>query len=280
MLVAIAVPVFTSQLEKSREATDLANVRAVYAKILSSAISEDSSSDYYKSPGVFEAEVALVQTKDGWTTDVSNMSIGHVKSADWDKHDPLGNGSCKLIYANGKMNIDWGGENTGTNGIDPKNSYSVGSGILEYVLGQLSKSKNNEEVEEQYAKLFKSKTDATCNDNFVLPDGTIVQVTTYSRNYDSFEDIQNRINEKDKATLLYNRNGQISTIIYWNGTDWMCWQANKQDGNSASYESWKDESNWQKNKYTTYKKDANGVEWIQEWELKDGKAVCVKTTKK
>ena len=31
MLVAIAIPVFTTQLEKSREATDIANVRSAYA---------------------------------------------------------------------------------------------------------------------------------------------------------------------------------------------------------------------------------------------------------
>ena len=31
VLVAIAIPIFTSQLEKSREATDMANIRAAYA---------------------------------------------------------------------------------------------------------------------------------------------------------------------------------------------------------------------------------------------------------
>lgn len=32
VLVAIAIPIFTSQLEKAREATDLANLRAAYAQ--------------------------------------------------------------------------------------------------------------------------------------------------------------------------------------------------------------------------------------------------------
>ena len=32
VLVAISIPIFTSQLEKSREATDAANFRAVYAE--------------------------------------------------------------------------------------------------------------------------------------------------------------------------------------------------------------------------------------------------------
>lgn len=34
MLVAIAIPIFTSQLEKSRESTDIANVRSAYAEIV------------------------------------------------------------------------------------------------------------------------------------------------------------------------------------------------------------------------------------------------------
>lgn len=34
VLVAIAIPVFTSQLEKSREATDMANIRSAYAEIV------------------------------------------------------------------------------------------------------------------------------------------------------------------------------------------------------------------------------------------------------
>ena len=41
MLVAISIPIFTSQLEKSREATDLANVRAAYAQISAAALTED-----------------------------------------------------------------------------------------------------------------------------------------------------------------------------------------------------------------------------------------------
>ena len=34
VLVAIAIPVFTSQLEKSRESTDMANIRSAYATLV------------------------------------------------------------------------------------------------------------------------------------------------------------------------------------------------------------------------------------------------------
>ena len=37
VLVAISIPIFSSQLEKSREATDLANVRSAYAQVMAAA---------------------------------------------------------------------------------------------------------------------------------------------------------------------------------------------------------------------------------------------------
>ena len=41
VLTAIAIPVFTSQLEKSREATDLSNCRAYYSEITSAILTGD-----------------------------------------------------------------------------------------------------------------------------------------------------------------------------------------------------------------------------------------------
>lgn len=42
VLVAIAIPVFTTQLEKSREATDIANVRSAYAAMVAEYITTGS----------------------------------------------------------------------------------------------------------------------------------------------------------------------------------------------------------------------------------------------
>ncbi len=47
VLVAIAIPVFTIQLEKSREGVDLANVRSAYAEVKSSALGATTGT-YYK----------------------------------------------------------------------------------------------------------------------------------------------------------------------------------------------------------------------------------------
>ena len=43
VLVAIAIPVFSTQLEKSREATDLANVRAAYAEVTTAFIEDGAA---------------------------------------------------------------------------------------------------------------------------------------------------------------------------------------------------------------------------------------------
>ena len=43
VLVAIAIPVFTAQLEKSREATDAANLRAAYAEIMADALTSETT---------------------------------------------------------------------------------------------------------------------------------------------------------------------------------------------------------------------------------------------
>ena len=44
VLVAIAIPVFTTQLEKSREATDLANLRSAYAEQMTQLLTWDGTS--------------------------------------------------------------------------------------------------------------------------------------------------------------------------------------------------------------------------------------------
>ncbi len=69
VLVAIAIPVFTSQLEKSREATDLANVRSAYAEVVSG---------YLLDPGSATVSVKATQKTAKWQTagSASTTTIG------------------------------------------------------------------------------------------------------------------------------------------------------------------------------------------------------------
>lgn len=62
VLVAISIPIFTSQLEKAREATDAANIRSQYAEVMSEAI---TSGGDVSGKSLYGA-VQLKQKKDGW----------------------------------------------------------------------------------------------------------------------------------------------------------------------------------------------------------------------
>ena len=94
VLVAVSVPIFNSQLEKSREATDLANVRSAYAQVMTEAISKD---------GIPEpVAVFLKQTQKDWQTKLP-ITIGGVTfdgnnfSDNW-KGTPQAKGMCRVSY--------------------------------------------------------------------------------------------------------------------------------------------------------------------------------------
>ncbi|MDO4516828.1 MAG: prepilin-type N-terminal cleavage/methylation domain-containing protein [Bacillota bacterium] len=111
VLVAIAIPVFTSQLEKSREATDLANVRGAYAQVMNAAIVEDTSSPLY-SNGLYYLSVPLKQAQDNWQMNKDTLTIGGIPSSDsahW-KGAPKAHGSCKVYCSDGEIILYWGKE--------------------------------------------------------------------------------------------------------------------------------------------------------------------------
>ncbi len=59
VLTAIAIPVFTTQLEKSREATDISNVRSAYAEAMAEYMANGAS-------GKYSATAQARQMKPGW----------------------------------------------------------------------------------------------------------------------------------------------------------------------------------------------------------------------
>ena len=67
MLVAVSIPIFTSQLEKAREATDLANIRAAYAEVMVEAVTEPN--------GTYIKTVELKQAQDNWTTSDAQSTL-------------------------------------------------------------------------------------------------------------------------------------------------------------------------------------------------------------
>lgn len=57
VLVAISIPIFTSQLERSREAVDLANIRGAYAEVVASNLTDGQS---------HQKSVKATQGKSSW----------------------------------------------------------------------------------------------------------------------------------------------------------------------------------------------------------------------
>ena len=62
VLVAISIPIFTTQLEKAREATDLANIRSAYAEVSADMLTWDGNST------ITNKTVNATQTQANWQT--------------------------------------------------------------------------------------------------------------------------------------------------------------------------------------------------------------------
>ena len=74
VLIAITIPLVTTELENAREATDAANLRSAYAVVMIDAVQQGGSTTK-------TVEVPLTQTKDGWQN--TNLeSIGGISMSD------------------------------------------------------------------------------------------------------------------------------------------------------------------------------------------------------
>lgn len=115
VLVAISIPIFTSQLEKAREAVDLANVRVAYAELSAAALTEDvaptnTSTTTYERGGsenayVYKATVQLTQKEDGWKTTGADKAVAGVTASG----TPVVGGTAVVTVteATGETTIDY-----------------------------------------------------------------------------------------------------------------------------------------------------------------------------
>ena len=62
VLVAISIPIFTTQLEKAREATDASNIRAAYAELVADYLTESNGTSSYSKT----ISVPVQQKQTGW----------------------------------------------------------------------------------------------------------------------------------------------------------------------------------------------------------------------
>ena len=122
VLVAISIPVFASQTEKSREATDLSNVRAAYAEVMAEAITENME---------YQAKtVPLKQKQDDWQS-ADSVTIGGITHAkgegdtDHWKGIPGAGGKCTVSFDPKRgIRFDWTGGSGDGNGSGPAINFS------------------------------------------------------------------------------------------------------------------------------------------------------------
>ena len=98
VLVAIAIPIFTTQLEKAREQTDAANLRAAYA-VAAAAVLDSQG-------GISAGPVAITQTGD-WQY-VGDEKIGTFKISDLNGVGDV----AELKTGNAYVNVSTEGEVT------------------------------------------------------------------------------------------------------------------------------------------------------------------------
>ena len=77
VLVAIAIPVFTTQLEKSREATDISNLRAAYAEVMAAYLADGAT-------GTPSATVTARQTIADWQNAANSKLVVRVDGTEYE----------------------------------------------------------------------------------------------------------------------------------------------------------------------------------------------------
>jgi len=106
VLVAIAIPVFTAQLEKSRESTDAANIRNAYAEIIVDILDNPGGAHTH-------AAVAMKQRQAGWQNAEVPLSLQN-----------LGGGGTTY---DGDLEITVDGEPTGSESATTTFTYTAGT---------------------------------------------------------------------------------------------------------------------------------------------------------
>ena len=112
VLVAIAIPTFTNQLEKAREATDLANLRGAYAQVMAAALTNSEADptinlvrDGADGAASWSINVAATQTGADWQT--KEFSVGGIAKKDVPNATKTSKGwTVKYSEATGKATIE------------------------------------------------------------------------------------------------------------------------------------------------------------------------------
>ena len=99
VLVAIAIPIFSSQLEKSRDATDQANVRSAYAELSAALLTNDKTTGQATLTDLGLASPPWSGSLSGNSGTITYTFEGKGTNTNWDN---LSNGQFKI----GNLSVD------------------------------------------------------------------------------------------------------------------------------------------------------------------------------
>lgn len=201
VLIAVAIPVFASQLEKAREATDLANVRSAYAQVSTEALLGDSEAT---------VTVDLKQKQADWQS-LNPVNIGgivHSKSQG-DTKNWIGvaapNGTCVVSYKEDYgIILNWSGKADPSEPKYPFNTNVTNFFKLlydtEFWKSGSMKNKSNFEF------------DSRCPDSQYVP-----SITT------EINKLNNSLLQQDDCTWAYLGNGrdghEADRYLFWTSLD-------------------------------------------------------------
>ena len=102
ILIAIMIPTFNGQLEKTREAADAANIRATYAELMVNYLNDgEEQTD----------SVTLQQTGDGWANEELGKNLEQLAGEDGTvEGEPKANGTCTVkVSSEGVVTFEFSG---------------------------------------------------------------------------------------------------------------------------------------------------------------------------
>ena len=199
VLIAVAIPVFASQLEKAREATDLANVRSAYAQVSTEALLGDSETT---------VTVNLKQKQADWQS-VDPVNIGgivHSKSQgdteNW-KGVAAPNGTCVVSYKEDYgIILNWSGKADPSTPKYPFNTNETDFFSPLYRTAFWQDMRNNTNFE----------FDSRCRDSKYVPSITA-----------EINKLNNSLLQQDDCTWAYLGNGKdgqdANRYLFWTSLD-------------------------------------------------------------
>lgn len=163
VMVAIAIPMFTKQLEKSRESVDAANIRSQYAEVMSEAISSGADVNV---DGLKFAKVDLKQKESGWQNNEFEKNLNSIAAII--DGSPHADGKAWVSISDGVVTIHYEGEGSGS-----------GTGHSPMVSEAINKTKDD-----TASQILLSRIEDTLNDIISNYSTLDIKSVTNGTNYD------------------------------------------------------------------------------------------------